>query len=109
MEKAIEKEKKEIPKATGPGSKLRTFAKLKTSSGMEDYIKFLPRRDRRIIVELRCGVAHLEIETGRWNNIQVEQRVCCSCPDKVEDEQHFLVECPKYAEARQELYQHLND
>jgi hypothetical protein len=110
VEKAIEREeKRELQKATGPASKLRTFAKLKTTSGMEDYAKSLPRRDRRIIVELRCGVAHLEIETGRWDDVSVEERVCSFCPDKVEDEQHFLVECPKYAEARQELYQHLID
>ena len=111
MEKAIdEHDKKELQqKLSKPGSKLRTFAKLKTTSGMEHYATALPRRDRRIIAKLRSGAAHLEIETGRFDKIPPEARLCYHCRDKVEDEQHFLVECPKYAQERQELYQYLTD
>ena len=111
VEKAIvEQEKKELQQAfTKPNSKLRTLAKIKTTSGQEHYTTSLPRRDRRIIAELRCGVASLEIETGRWRNVPPEDRRCCFCPDKVEDEQHFLLECTEYKEQRQELYLHLLD
>jgi hypothetical protein len=111
VEKAIEEQdqKQLQEKLFKPGSKLRTFAKLKTTSGMEHYATSLPRRDRRIIAELRSGVAHLEIETGRFDKVALEERLCYFCRNTVEDEQHFLVECPKYAEERKELYQYITE
>ena len=54
-----------IKNISGEGKKLRTYRLFKTEPGLEDYTK-LSRQDRRLIVELRCGVLPLRIETGRW-------------------------------------------
>ncbi len=41
---------------------------------------------------LRCGTAPVWIETGRYENIALNDRICqlCDC-GKVEDERHFLI------------------
>ncbi len=40
---------------------------------------------------LRCGTAHLRIETGRYERLPVEQRVCEVCnSDNVEDEMYLF-------------------
>ena len=41
----------------------------------------------------------LAIEVGGWLDIPVENRVCYSCME-VEDEAHFVFECPRYADLR---------
>ena len=45
----------------------------------------------------------LEVDAGRYRNIPADKRYCFSCEDKVEDEIHFLFECPIYAEIRNKL------
>ena len=46
----------------------------------------------------RCGILPLHIETGRFARpkLPVEQRTCFHCTDSVEDELHFLIDCPFY-------------
>ena len=49
----------------------------------------------------RTSSHDLRIETGRYDNIPQEQRLCNSCNmEKVEDEFHFLLVCPKYRDLR---------
>ena len=51
------------------------------------------------------GVLPLEIETGRFKNIQPEERYCVLCNQGlVEDEKHFLCTCKLYASIRNELF-----
>jgi len=58
------------------------------------------------------GVSMLRIETGRYeangicgsHGIPVNMRVCLFCSlSKVEDEIHFLLECPLYLDLRRRL------
>ncbi|MCG8033307.1 MAG: reverse transcriptase family protein, partial [Candidatus Thiodiazotropha taylori] len=52
---------------------------------------------------LRMSSHRLEIEAGRWvkpNNIPVNERKCVLC-QILEDEYHFVLECPLYVELRQ--------
>ena len=43
----------------------------------------------------------LAIEKGRHDGLQIEQRVCTFCPDRIEDEAHFLFQCPTYQVLRE--------
>jgi hypothetical protein len=45
----------------------------------------------------------LEIEKGRYMNIPAEQRICRLCKLDVENEIHFLLECPSLANTRREI------
>ena len=40
------------------------------------------------------------IEYGRDYNIAIEERLCVYCETLTEDEYHFLMRCPLYAELR---------
>ena len=42
------------------------------------------------------------IETGRYNGIPRNQRICDIC-EELEDENHVIFTCPKYIEARQQF------
>ena len=82
--------------------KLRTYVKIKESYNVENYIILnMSRQERSILAQLRCGVLPLHIETGRFCNIPREKRTCNMCNDNhVEDELHFILQCPKYNDVR---------
>ena len=44
--------------------------------------------------KFRISSHNLEIEHGRYFNISADQRICKLCKLTVEDEIHFLLECP---------------
>ena len=54
---------------------------------------------------MRGGTNYLRIERGRWKGEKREERVCnvCLC-EVVEDEKHFLLECPMYARERDKMF-----
>ena len=83
-------------------NKLRTDWRDKT----EAYCKiFLPLRHRSAFAKFRCGVAPLRIETGRYENRPLEDRICPLC-DKIESEImiHVLFNCYLYDDFRNELF-----
>ena len=44
----------------------------------------------------------LEVECGRWKGLKLDERKCKLCNQcDVEDESHFLFECPKYNTERE--------
>ena len=50
------------------------------------------------------------IETGRHKQLKIEERICKSCHlRKIEDEIHFLLECPAYDNIREEFLKKLID
>ncbi len=58
---------------------------------------------------LRCGTAPLRIETGRYERLPVEQRVCEVCDsDNMEDEMHFLISCNAFTQERTKLFSHVS-
>ena len=75
---------------------------------MEDYLNEMNRDKHRQLTMLRGGTNHLRIERGRWVGEKIEERVCmvCLCDD-VENEQHFLLECPMYACERARLFEEI--
>jgi len=57
---------------------------------------------RQAFTRLRTSSHRLAVETGRWhkpNKIPRNERKCLSC-NSLEDEFHFLLECPLYKEIR---------
>ena len=50
---------------------------------------------------MRISTHKLRIETGRYNKIPREERLCNLCnSNKIEDETHFLLYCPRYSSIR---------
>ena len=90
--------------------KLRTYLLFKKDLSPEPYVKLCKsRRKRSILAQFRMGVLPLEIETGRFKNIQPEERYCVLCNQGlVEDEKHFLCTCKLYASIRNELFTNYN-
>ena len=61
------------------------------------------RKYRVALTRLRVSSHRLEIETGRWHKPQknpLSDRKCQLC-NTLEDEFHFILECPLYHEYRQ--------
>ena len=49
------------------------------------------RKCRSYLAQFRSGILPLEIEIGRWQNKNVEDRICKLCDDyEVEDECHLI-------------------
>ena len=88
-------------------TKLRTYKLFKTDFTVENYIKInMPTHYRSSFAKFRCGVAPIKIETGRYENLAVDSRVCFNCLNVVEDEKHVILNCPLYANLRLELYRY---
>ena len=83
--------------------KLRTYVTYKNLYKVEPYVyKVMNRGHRSIIAQFRTGILPLAIETGRYNDIPLQYRLCNFCSeDVIEDECHFLFECNLYHEERQ--------
>ena len=84
------------------GNKLRFYRRFKSNLLPEQYVKsFMPRYMRRVMAMLRCGSMPLCVETGRFNNTPLCERICNMCNNgNVEDEMHFLFECDVYSDLR---------
>ena len=72
--------------------KLRTYRTFKATFASENYvIKNISRRKLSLLCQLRIGILPLRIETGRFRNFPVEERVCEICGNgDIEDEKHFV-------------------
>ena len=88
------------------GNKLRTYRMFKENYQTENYVKstHISRRNRSALAKFRKGVAPLRVETGRYESLQLGQRVCFNCKNSVEDERHVLIDCPIYEGIRSDLY-----
>ena len=73
------------------GNKLRTYKLFKSEFKVEDYCKMLlPLKNRSSFAKFRCGVAPIRIETGRYEGLSVEERICPFCSD-IEDKNMFYL------------------
>ena len=72
---------------------------------MEPHITKLHFKARQQMSKLRLSDHNLEIERGRYHrpSLKPEDRTCIICPQKIEDEIHFLTECTAYSDERQNL------
>ena len=83
-------------------TKLSTYKQFKSCFAYERYLDILNiRKFRFIYASFRASSHDLEIERGRYRNIERNQRLCIFCEDNVvEDEFHFLLCCEKYKDLR---------
>ena len=100
--------KDNINKDVGPSgrgrNKLRTYKLFKQEYVLENYVKTqLPIKHRSALAKFRCGVAPLRLETGRYENIQENLRLCPICKTTVENEIHVLFDCNAYQSIRDSL------
>ena len=86
--------------------KLRFYLNFKTELYVEPYVKYNVRRvERSVYAQIRLGMLPLHIETGRYLNTPLDQRICRMCDmNVIEDECHFIFVCPTYVNERQELF-----
>ena len=76
--------------------KLRFYKLFKTTFEREPYHHTF---GSHAITKLRISCHPLQIETGRFtlpNPIPCNERFCCCCEGKVEDELHFVFRCQLY-------------
>ena len=94
---------KELPKAI-------SYNLFKSSSNLEKYITVIPNQKHKIaLCRLRVSSHNLMIEKGRHSRpkIEREERKCPYCKNVVEDECHFITNCPLYSVSRIELVQEI--
>lgn len=66
------------------------------------YITCVRERCRRErLAQLITGSHWLREETGRWERLPHEQRLCPHCNNGIEDVEHAIFHCPLYASLRQ--------
>ena len=87
--------------------KLRTYALFKETLGTEDYIKLCsPRRKRSLLAQFRMGILPIALETGRFINLAIADRLCVLCNlQAVEDDLHFLCVCSLYNDIRRDMFE----
>ena len=85
--------------------KLRFYKLFKDSFTVEKYLSInLSSSERSLLAQIRLGILPLHIETGRFNNIDRDERLCKICNNgEIEDELHFLFNCSTY-EAEREFW-----
>jgi hypothetical protein len=49
-------------------------------------------------------VTPIRLETGRYENINLEERCCFNCSNLNEDETHVILHCPVYSDIRHNLF-----
>ena len=97
----------EINKET---SKLRTYKLIKGEIGLETYLTTVNNtKNRKSLTKFRLSNHTLMIEKGRHQNIEKHLRFCPFCPNRIEDEMHFLLECQCFSVHRKEMFSAINE
>ena len=82
-------------------NKLRTYKTFKSDFETETYVKMIMPFSWRSAF---AGVAPLRLETGRYENLAVNQRTCFNCREFVESEKHVSLHCPLYEDLQDEMF-----
>ena len=83
-------------------SRLQLYSIYKHDFKPEKYLNIITETKYKVALShFRTSSHDLRIETGRYDNTPRDQRLCNSCNmNKIEDEFHFLLVCPKYRDLR---------
>lgn len=105
----FEKQKQEWKIEIANKPKLRFYKSFKDNMSTENYVKFnLSCSERSLIAQLRMGILPIAIETGRFINLPIEERICNICDlSEVEDEWHFIFRCTCFTEEREQFFNNI--
>ena len=82
--------------------KLTTYSTYKHVFELEKYLNCVPNlKHLTVLSRFRCSAHKLNIEEGRYRNIDRQDRLCTKCNmSTVENEYHFALVCPFYRDLR---------
>ena len=89
-----------------------SYNKFKSNCNREKYTSSVKNIKHKIgLCRFRISSHNLMIEKGRHFRPKIErqERKCPCCRLNVEDECHFLIECPTYNNERNELYTNIRE
>ena len=91
--------------------KLRTYVQIHDHDNRRTIVKKnLSRSERSIVTKFKCGVLPIMIETGRYKDVPLEDRLCQICSDHVlEDEEHFIGKCSALSNVRSKYKTRFNE
>ena len=100
-----------------PGMFLKSFSRVGFYEGIKARGEACPpayldltrkNASRNSLVKLRISSHKLKIETGRYENIPRDEMLCslCNC-NRIEDETHFLLDCPSFSSIREMFFSKL--
>ena len=69
---------------------------------LENYLLKQSTKNARILCKFRTGNVNLPIVTGRWFNIERDDRICHLCNSDVGDEFHYIFNCTSLSAERNE-------
>jgi len=82
-------------------SRGKTYQLYKEQLILEKYINILPEKLWKPLLKFRTSNHYLPVETGRWNNISFEDRICTLCHEsEIGDEFHYLFTCHFFSNSR---------
>ena len=85
--------------------KLSFLKDLKDVHQTEYYLNINNFENRRALTKLRTSSHKLKIETGRWQNIERNSRLCQQCPGRfIEDEKHVTFDCTMHLTDRDNTF-----
>ena len=82
----------------------------KTDFETESYLTLnITRQERSLLAQLRLGILPIRVETGRFRQEKLVERICCVCNSgQIEDEFHFIMKFNTYKEEREQLFKFMN-
>ena len=91
-------------------TKLSLFRNCKQLNKLSNFLNIIKGREKRsALSRIRLGTLDLELENGRKNKIPRLDRHCKICiARKVENEEHFILDCPALSSVRDPFIQKIN-
>ena len=87
-------------------AKLTFLTSLKDTYTIENYLKLNNTYNRKALAQIRTSSHTLAIETGRWEKLKREERLCKHCNrNLIEDEAHLIFDCSNYSTERSMTFQ----
>lgn len=85
-------------------SKGKNYYLYKQNINLENYLIKLTKKQYSAILKYRLGNHRLPIETGRWENIPLDERKCNLCKKQdIGDEFHYLFTCDFFQTDRKQF------